>query len=87
MTPATLTPKAIIRSGIRIPFRQRWATGLVSPTLQELARAGPSRSIGPLPGGNKFSKLIAGFTSLAPCIANRASKSVAGRISRYRRRR
>ena len=52
-----------------------------------MARAGPSRSIGPLPGGSKFFKVITGFKSLAPCIGNRASKSVTGRISRYRCRR
>ena len=49
-----------------------------------MARAGPSRSIGPLPGGSKFFKVITGFKFLAPCIANRASKSAAGGISRYR---
>ena len=73
---------AVLRSSA-----QRRVTGLVSPSLSGMARAGPSRSIGPLPGGSKFSKLIAGFTSLAPCIGKRASKSVTGRISRYRCRR
>ena len=52
-----------------------------------MARAGPSRSIGPLPGGSKFFKVITGFKFLAPCIGKRASKSVTGRISRYRCRR
>ena len=33
-----------------------------------MARAGPSRSIGPLPGGNKFLKLISGSKFLAPSI-------------------
>ena len=62
-------------------------TGQVSPSLSGMARAGPSRSIGPLPGGSKFSKVITGFQFLAPCIGKRASKSVTGRISRCRCRR
>ena len=33
-------------------FRQRRVAGPVSPSLHGVARAGPSRSIGPLPGGN-----------------------------------
>ena len=33
-----------------------------------MARAGPSRSIGPLPGGSKFFRVITGFKSLAPGI-------------------
>ena len=36
---------------------------------------------------SKFFRVITGFKFLAPCIANRASKSVTGRISRYRCRR
>ena len=46
-----------------------------------MARAGPSRSIGPLPGGSEFFRVITGFKFLAPCIGKRASKSAAGRIS------
>ena len=38
--------------GDQVPFRQRRATGPVSPSLYGMARAGPSRSIGPLPGGS-----------------------------------
>ena len=33
-------------------FRSRWVAGPVSPSLSGMARAGPSRSIGPLPGGS-----------------------------------
>ena len=52
-------------------FPPKRVTGLVSPSLYGMARAGPSRSIGPLPGGNKFFKVITGFKILAPCIAKR----------------
>ena len=68
-------------------FRQRRVTGRFHHPRLGMARAGPSRSIGPLPGGSKFFKVITGFKFLAPCIGKRASKSVTGRISRYRCRR
>ena len=35
-------------------FRQRRVAGPVSPSLYGMDRAGPSQSIGPLPGGSKF---------------------------------
>ena len=59
----------------------------VSPSLYGMARAGPSRSIGPLPGGSKFFRVITGVKLLAPCIGKRASKSATGRISQSRCRR
>ena len=41
MTPATLISKATIRSGIRIPFRQRRVTGPVSPSLSGNGQSRP----------------------------------------------
>ena len=73
MTPATLISKATIRSGIRIPFRQRRVAGRFHHPCLGMARAGPSRSIGPLPGGSKFLKLISGHipVMLATVLAAR----------------
>ena len=45
-----------------------------------MARASPSRSIGPLPGGSEFFRVITGVKFLAPCIGKRASKSVTGQF-------
>ena len=71
-----------LKSAIREGQQRKW-----HPYLTPMARAGPSRSIGPLPGGSKFFKVITGVKFLAPCIGKPASKSVAGRISRCRCRR
>ena len=84
MTSATLISKATIRSGIRIPSAGGGLLGQFHHPCLGMARAGPSRSIGPLPGGNKFFKVITGFKFLAPCIGKRASKSVTDGITRYR---
>ena len=46
------------------------SSGPVSPTLHQLARAGPSRSIGPLPGGSKFFRVITGSKSWHRASAN-----------------
>ena len=46
-------------------LRQRRAAGPVSPSLYGMARAGPSRSIGPLPGGSMgFFRWVVNRTSM-----------------------
>ena len=88
MTPATLTHEGNHQVGDQDSFPQKagYRAGFTIPCLG-MARAGPSRSIGPLPGGSKFFRVITGFKFLAPCIGKRASKSAAGGITRYRCRR
>ena len=66
MAPASNA--SVLEVGDQDSFRQRRVAGPVSPSLSGMARAGPSRSIGPLPGGSKFFRVIPGFKFLAPCI-------------------
>ena len=49
-----------------------------------MARAGPSRSIGPLPGGSKFLKLITGSKFFAPGIRIRYRSNFAVPVSEMR---
>ena len=71
-------PKAGFRASFTIPVRN----GQTRPVTEHRPPAWGQQVL-----RSKFFKVITGFKFLAPCIANRASKSVTGRISRYRCRR